>query len=277
MAQYGVKEVMDFTIANYHPEPLKREPILTVDYAQVTDVEQAGERIFIEGGRGNKRLLSFDHTKTTAINVTLPLVDIRMLSLISGDEVENKLKEVFKREVVYVTDGKVKLSKPAMAKSLFLYKLEGNRDLGERIVCAGLNSEKKDIDLAEDLDITQDLNGTEVVAYFHTEIKDAQTLRIDPTKFPKAISVYGDTLFRNQFTELDEVYNMVGHKGRIQPNYTLSMNATDVTTLELVIDLYAYKDQQTGQEVYLEYIKDETDEAEGEICSPHYNGELENE
>ena len=277
MAQYGIKEIMDFTIANYHPEPLKREPILTVDYAQVTDVEQAGERIFIEGGRGKKRLLSFDHTKTTAINVTLPLVDIRMLSLISGDDVEDKISEVFKREIVYVTEGKINLSKPAMANSLYLYKLEGNRDLGKRIVCRGLEEVKTEIDLESDLDITQDLNGKEVVAYFHTKTsKPVQKLSIDPTKFPKAISVYGDTLFRNQFTELDEVYNMVGHKGRIQPNYTLSMNASDVTTLELVIDLYVYKDQSTQQEVFLEYIKDETDElVDGEVCSPHYNGEVE--
>ena len=37
MAQYGVKEVMDFTIANYVPNLLEREPILTVDYAKMTD------------------------------------------------------------------------------------------------------------------------------------------------------------------------------------------------------------------------------------------------
>ena len=282
MAQYGIKEVMDFTIANYNPNPLLREPLFSVDYAQVTDIENGGERIDISGGRGNTRLLSFDHSKTTAVNVTLPLVDIGMLALISGDKIEEKIKNIFKREVLIVQKGEddktfIQLAKEPIEGSLYVYKLEGNRDRGVKLTNAedatsvgaleyGLVIEGEEKEAITKLFVENDELlpiGTEIVVYYHTTTLDKVTnLQINPTLFPQAISIYGDTLFRNQYTEEDEVFNMVGHKGRIRPNYTLSMNATDVTVLELVIDMYIVKDQTTGEKMYIEYIKDEmeTDE-----------------
>lgn len=274
MAQYGMKEVMNFTIANYNPNPLLREPILSVDYAQVTDIENGGERVDISGGRGNKRLLSFDHSKTTAVNITLPLVDIKMLAMISGDEVEEKIKNIFKREVLTVqNDGTgnaiVNLSKEPIGNSIYAYVLEGNRDLGTKLNHVALSGtvEKGEYEMDSATANQMNLNGTtcpigsEVVVYYHTTTSlPVQNLQINPEKFPKAISIYGDTLFKNQFSENDEIFNLVGHKGKIKPNYTLSMNATDVTVLELVVDMYAVKDQDTGKEIYIEYIKDEEQE-----------------
>lgn len=267
MAQYGIKEVMDFTIAKYNPNALKREPILSVDYAQVTDIENGGERIDVSGGRGNKRLLSFDHSKTTTVNVTLPLVDIKMLAMISGDEVEEKIKNIFKREVLIVEEGNiVNLKKAPIGESLYVYTLQGNRDLGDVLVPASPleGVQEGEYEMDEIIPTQMKLSdvtcpvGSEVVVYYHTTTTEPTlNLQINPDMFPKAISIYGDTLFRNQYTEEDEVYNFVGHKGRIRPNYTLSMNATDVTVLELVIDMYAVKDQSTGKELYVEYIKDE--------------------
>lgn len=273
MAQYGIKEVMNFTLALYNPNPLLREPILIVDYAQITDIENGGDRIDISGGRGNKRLLSFDHSKTTAINVTLPLVDLKMLALLSGDEIQEKIKNIFKKETLIVKEDEggvfVELKKEPMANSLYVYKLEGYRDLGKKLepaVLAGTVAEGEyEIDSLEpkrlNLNAVSNPVGSEVVVFYHTTTKaPVFNLQVNPELFPKAISIYGDTLFRNQYTELDEVYNVVGHKGRIRPNYTLSMNATDVTVLELTIDMYAVKDEETGKEMYIEYIKDEDEE-----------------
>ena len=268
MAQYGVKEVMDFTITDYNPLPYKRKPILSVDYAQMTDIENAAERLDIAGGRGNARLLSFDHSKTTAVNLTLPLIDMKMLAAISGDEIEDRIKEIFKREVVLVTeengDSVAKLKHAPIAASVYAYILEGNRDLGVQLTPAEgdepIVAEAGEYTLEGDtLILNPETNpaGSEVVVYYHTRTATpVQNLQINPTKFPKAISFYGDTLFRNQYDEEDEVYNVVGHKGRIRPNYTLSMNATDVAVLELVVDMYAVKDQETNEEMYVEYIKD---------------------
>ena len=277
MSQYGIKEVMDFVLTDYHPEPYKRKPLLYVDYAQITDIENAGERLDITGGRGNKRLLSFDHSKTTAINLTLPLVDLKMLSLISGDSIKEKIKEIFKREVYFVKEDAgetyIELKREPIVNSLYLYIPEGTRDLGDQLKpaeSAGTVGEKEyEVDDVNSkkikLNATSNPAGSRVVVFYHsTTTTPVTTLSINPEKFPQAISFYGEGLWRDQVTEKDVIWDVVGHKGRIRPNYTLSMNATDATVLELVIDMYEAKVDGSECGVYVEYIKGE--EVEVDDC-----------
>lgn len=271
MAQYGVKEVMDFTLAKYNPDILKREPIISVDYAQITDVVNTGERLPVSGGRGNATLMSFDHSKTTEVNITLPLIDLKMLALISGDEITEKIEKLFKREVVCVAEDEntdeayIELKRKPLEGSVYLYKLEGNRDLGSKGVeveeGTGLtgkeifvDSDNKKILVSTDTFAV----GEEVVVYYTSETLHKVTkLRVDPTKFPQTISVFGDILWKNQYSEEEEIYNVRIHKGRIRPEYTLSMSATDVAVLELTMDVYAFKEKCTGRETYIEYIQDD--------------------
>ena len=274
MAQYGVKEVMNFTLANYVPNLLDREPILTVDYATMTDVANAGERIDISGGRGNARLLSFDHSKTVEVNVTLPLIDMKMLALISGDEVTEEISKIFRKEVICPvkdtsTDAVyIDLKRKPLEGSVYLYKLEGNRDMGKKGVPVAelpLVGDLKDDEIfidGENKKITVSATtfpvGEEVVVFYTSETTVAvENLRIDPTRFPKTVSVFGDTLFRNQYNELDEVYNVRIHKARMRPEYTLSMNATDVAVLEFTMDVYAFREKCRNRDTYIEYIKDD--------------------
>ena len=53
------------------------------------------------------------------------------------------------------------------------------------------------------------------------------------------------------------MYNVRIHKGRIRPEYTLSMNATDVAVLEFTMDVYAFREKCKNRDTYIEYIKEE--------------------
>lgn len=271
--QSGIKEVMDFVLTEYHPNILKRKPLITVDYAQMTEIVNNGERLDVSGGRGNARLLSFDHSKTVEVNVTLPLVDLKMLALISGDEITKKIEALFKRETMCVIvdentgEGYIELTRKPLEKSVYLYVLEGNRSDGEagkpldELPSTDLKDNEFYVD-ANNRKIIVSLDtfkeGEEVVVYYHTDtVHPVTKLRVDPTKFPKAVSVFGETLWRDQYTEEDEVYNVRIHKARIRPEYTLSMSATDVAVLELTMDVYAFREKCTGRETYIEYIADD--------------------
>ena len=287
MSQYGVKEVMNFTMAKYVPDALKREPILTVDYATMTDIENAGERVDITGGRGNARLLSFDHSKTVAINVSLPLVDLKMLSLISGDEVSEKVSNIFRKEVMCVSLDSgtgvayVELKRKPVDGSTFLYKLEGNRDMGIQAIAVDV-APVGDIGVGEMyvdgdnrkiiVDKATFPIGEEIVVFYTSNTGGkVENLRIDPAMFPQTISIFGDTLFRNQYTEEDEVYNVVVHKGRIRPEYTLSMNATDASVLDFTVDVYAFREKCKNRDTYIEYIKDDSEYDFGNANLTAYN------
>lgn len=267
MAQYGIKEVMNMVVCEYNPVIEEAKPIVVLDYCQVSDVQNQAERLDIQGGRGNKKLLSFDHSKIATLPITIPLVDMKMLSILSGDDIEYKVQKIFKKEVLTVTTlghnkVGVELKKTPIQGTIFVNKLEGFRDFGE-----ALNETTSDAPVAGEylldvnkvvVDATDCPLGSElIVCYTHSTTKAVETMSFNPEKFARPVTLKGDSLFRNQYTEEDEVYNFIAYKGRFQMNYTLSMNATSATVLETVLDLYAYKDKESQTEKYYEWIKEE--------------------
>lgn len=265
MSQYGVKEVMNMVVCEYNPIPEQAKPIVVLDYCQVTDVQNQAERLDIQGGRGNKKLLSFDHSKVATLPITIPLVDMKMLSLLSGDDIEKKIQKIFKKEVLTVVEDSgenvVELAKVPLDGTLFVNKLEGFRDFGEALEATGSTPSAGEYKLDGKkiiVDATDCPVGTElIICYTHQTTKAVETMSFNPEKFAKAVTLKGDSLFRNQYTEEDEVYNFIAYKGKFQMNYTLSMNATSATVLETTLDLYSYKDKATQTEKYYEWIKEE--------------------
>lgn len=272
MSQYGIKEVMNFTLANYHANPHKRRPLVWVDYAQVTAMNVGAERLEIDGGRGNGRLLTFDHSKKASFNLTLPLIDLKMLALISGDDVEQKIREIYKRDVLNIQeeDGKkfVELTREPVKNSIHLYNLDNCRDIGDKI-CPALTEESvmleegqysideenpKKLWLHKDHDPK---TGTMIAYYHYKTQKEVTTMRINPEKFPRDVSFYGEALWRNQCSGCDEVYHVIGHRGKLLPEYELTMAGTDSAVLELTLEMIAVNDPTDNTPVYIEYIKDD--------------------
>lgn len=279
-SQFGIKEVMDLTVCEYSVDPQLAKPFAVIDYAQVTGLEHASERIFIHGGRGNKKLLGFDHTKTTTLKLTLPLVDFKLLSKISGDDIQNKIAKMFKSETKMVLDGGasnyITLEKEPLDNTLFVNILSGYRELEDNLEVIERDNKNPDEGqcsiVIENGEIRLYLNkdtcprGSEVrVHYTHESLAQTQKIIFSADKFPKFITLKGDTLFRNQVTTVDEVYNFIGYKGQFQTNFTLNMSATDPTVLELTVDLYAHKDKETQEELYYEFVKEEIDDVLGEL------------
>lgn len=279
-SQFGIKEVMNLTICEYAVNPLLAKPFAVIDYAQVTGLEHTSERIFIHGGRGNKKLLGFDHTKTATLKLTLPLVDFKLLSKISGDNIQKKIAKMFKAETKMVmgdtTGNYVALEKEPVDNTLFVNILSGYRELEDNLIVDTRGNKSPDENkcsvVFENGEIRLYLNkttcptGSEVrVHYTHQSIKETQKIVFSADKFPKFVTLKGDTLFRNQVTTEDEVYNFLGYKGQFQTNFTLNMSATDPTVLELTVDLYAHKDKETQEELYYEFVKEEMDDVLGEF------------
>lgn len=272
MAQYGVKEVMNMVVCEYNPIPERAKPIVVLDYCQVTDVQNQAERLDINGGRGNKKLLSFDHSKVASLPITIPLVDMKMLSLLSGDDIEDKIQKIFKKEVLTVvtddTDNYVELKKVPIEGTLFVNKLEGYRDFGDKLNAGTTtpNTGEYVLDVSAGkpkikVNKTDCPVGTElIICYTHQTKGAVQSMAFNPEKFAKPVTLKGDSLFRNQYTEEDEVYNFIAYKGKFQMNYTLSMNATSATVLETTLDMYAHKDKDTQTEKYYEWIKEEEEQ-----------------
>jgi predicted DNA-binding protein with PD1-like motif len=244
--QYGIKEVLDTNILDYKT----KKPLVFVDYATATTNENNGERLDLKGGRGNAKQMSFDHSKTSTFKLTVPLVDLNLLAILTGDDIQTGVGEIFKREVLTVADNsgslEINLSKEPVG-NVSVFKLEGLRDVGTEVTGGTVSTKKVTF-------TTGVVAGDEVIAFYqYAAPATSKKVSVKTTKFPKAVEIYGEGLGRMQEDEQDYPVHVHVFKARPQMNFTFTMEGTNATNLELTFDLYEVKDQN-GEGQYIDYI-----------------------
>lgn len=241
--QYGIKEVLDTNIVDF----ATKKPLVFIDYAEATSNENTGERLNLTGGRGNAKQMSFDHSRESTFQLNVPLVDLNLLAILTGEDVGQGVGEIFKREVLTVTTGnKIQLEKEPVGE-VKVFKLEGLRDTGEEFDVQDVTG--KEVELG-----TPSVNGEQVIAFYqYSAPATSKRVSIRTTKFPKAVSIYGTGLARNQEDEQDYPCHVNVYKARPQTNMSFTMSGNEATNLEITFDLYEVKDA-SGVGTYIDYI-----------------------
>lgn len=254
--QFGIKEVLNYVVEDF----VTGAPVFYADYATTTSVETTAERLDLRGGVGNYRLLSFDHTKDMVYNSSLPLVDLNAVAMITGKALSTGAAVVPKRQILYASaSNTITLAEAATVGSLKIYKLVGERDRGTPQV-AGTPGTTLDTWAIDGTNKIVTLNATSapvdtafVVYYTYTTGATAQRLTMTADKFPAAVKISGQGIWRDQVTEVDHVVAFQILRARVRPNFTLTMASTDATVLELVYDMYPVL--EAGEKVYMHITK----------------------
>ena len=278
-SQYGIKEVMNFTICEYNKDPHLAKPLIRVDYAQITSLNQSADRIDVHGGWGNPRLISFDHTKMSNGTFTLPLVDPKIVASITGDKIRNEISEVFKYEAHLVVNGGINnyivLEKEPLDNALFVNILNA-RELDTPLIVVERNKEKLEEKECSIKIVGNEVRlyvnattcplGTEISAHYTYKTKKAiPIMRFSGEKFPKEVTIKGTAVFKDQVTSEEKFFSFIGYKCKFQTNFTFNMSATDPTVLELNVDFYAHKDKKSQENIYWEFMPEEDFDGTGKI------------
>jgi hypothetical protein len=244
--QYGIKEVLDINILDFKT----KKPLVFIDYAEASSNENQGTRVDLTGGRGNAKQMSFDHSRTSTFKLTIPLVDLNLLAILTGEDLQDAAGDIFKREVLTAVDatGTIKVSlteTPVGTPSV--YKLDGLRDLGTEVTGGTVSG--------KDITFTTGVAGGDelVVFYQYAAPVGAKQISIKSSKFPKAVEIYGEGLGRNQEDEQDYPVHVHVFKARPQINFTFTMEGTNATKLDITFDCYEVKDAN-GDGQYIDYI-----------------------
>lgn len=237
--QYGIKEVLDVSIHSY----ATKKPILFIDYATMTTNEQTSQRLDLRGGQGNGKVMSFDHTKDSTLKITAPLVDLKMITILTGEDLAIGAQDVFKRETLTVdASNTVTLAATPVAGTLFVYELEGIRDYGDEIAVGSSTPNAGEYVLNGAVltfnNSTQPEGSKVVVTYFYGSPATSKKIAVRTNKFPQAVQIYGTGLGRLQEDELDYPIHVIAYKARPQGNFTFTMEGTNATNLEMTFDLY---------------------------------------
>ena len=244
--QFGIKEVYNLNIVDF----ATNKPFIYVDYAEATTNENTAERTSLKGGQGYYKLMDFDHSKESTLNLTVPFVDIKLLAMLAGDDLVEGATSVFKREELTVADNggkmKITLSETPIDKTVVVHKLEGLRDYGKEVTVSNVTGNK--------VELTGVADGEKVVVFYqYSSPATAKKFSIKANKFPKTVKIFGDGLWRDQETGMDKAVKMMIHKAKPQANFTLTTSGSDVTTLEITFDLYPIKDA-AGDMSYIDYV-----------------------
>jgi hypothetical protein len=249
---FGLHEVSHVHLFDY----VTKEPIVTIEYATSNQTEIAGERSYITGGYGNARWMSFDSSKTATYQLGVPMIDLKLLGLLGGNQVVTGVIDLLQKDTVTIgTDHTATLKHtPKSGAPIFINKAVGDtNDIGDSFtVSETAPASATEVQIAADV-LTFEASVTGDVNIFYTYASEAtvKTSRTLTGKFPKLVTVLADGVWKDEQDGTYKLVKMQIYKASPQVAYTLAQSASgDASSLEVNFDMYSTK--VNGENVYMD-------------------------
>ena len=93
--KYGIKEVSDvvFYSINEIGDEVFYTPVLFLDTLKVSTLEKSAQKVSAQGGKGNKKLITWNYGKEITLNLEDALFSPASMSMIWGGQLESKLSK----------------------------------------------------------------------------------------------------------------------------------------------------------------------------------------
>lgn len=221
---FANREVCDLIFEDYST----KKPFLNMDYANVSTTEVTGETVFAYGGKGHPRRVSFSGERGGTLTIETQIQSFKLYQLLTGGSTSATAK-FMAREELTVTEGKTITLAEAPSSGAVVNVFDADDDCGT----------PKNITVAEKVvTITDGTVGNKVIAYYVKDITTGvQKLSIKGSSFPKAFTVYGDTVMKSENDELLP-YKFIAYKAAPQSNMSIGMsNSGDPATITITCDL----------------------------------------
>lgn len=237
MPRFGVKEVANCTFINL----LTGKPELFLDTLKLSNLENNAESVYATGGQSAPRLVGWDFGRTSNFNIQDALLNPKAIAMQTGNELEKKIEQIFKREDAVSVAGttgmsKVTLSEIPVSGTITVYLSADGYGHDEEVPLTGMTVTGKDIELPDtDLPV-----GEQVLVYFQYEtVDEAEVITISSNKFGGYYKVVGDTFWRNEKTGQDEMVQIVIPKAKIMSNFTITMQPDgDPSVFDFNLDVF---------------------------------------
>ena len=229
------------------------QPVLYIDTATTSSMEQASTTVYAQGGRGNVRLLAWEGDKTLTFSFTDALLSPIGFHVLSGAGLfkssnANELVHFHVTSMASISDNKIDLEEAIAAAGidpnaaicsadapLFVLGIEDDGSLtGEVLSGATVDSTNK-----QQINITHaDAN---VMVDYYVDLPGLNVWEADitPDTFAGYYYVEADTLFRQQATGKDMPANLTFPNAKVQSNFTITMAGTgDPSSFDFTIDAF---------------------------------------
>ena len=252
------------------------QPVLLIDSAQTSSLEQATTSVYAQGGRGNARLIAWEGDKTLTFTVTDALLSQVSLAMLSG---AGLIKDATQQVHVHANTATTMTVVGTTGTIDLTDALADFGDLNVISVDAGTDAPIYIMDVEDDGSVNGTIiTGTEVTYAFDNSTKKA-TLTVTNPKLDNGIDpataieasvvdvmvdyyvikssakvseiqftaedfagyyyVEADTLFRNQSDGKDMPANLTFPNVKLQSGFTIAMSGTgDPSTFDFTMDAF---------------------------------------
>jgi hypothetical protein len=210
MARFGVKEVADVIFYDL----ITGKPALFLDTLKMSNLENTAEVSYIQGGKGNPRLMGFDFNRTATFTLQDALMNPKALALQSGAEIVKGVVEAHKREVLDVVAGAVSLSKAPVVGSVTVYETTDGYDFVKEVVPTLV---------AQEMTLPAVTSNKVVVFYRYETDATAERIIISSDKYAGYYKVVGQTIIRNAVTNVNEAFEIEIPKAKMMSEWKLDL------------------------------------------------------
>ena len=232
--KYGIKEVADITFYDLDNTGKPTNPVLYIDTAKVSTIEQTAENSEARGGKGNAALISWDFGKEITLSITDALYSAKSMAIMFG----NGSVTSYNSTVVSAGDSAylMRTEQFIATSSATLSATEAgwaSQYIGPNgKAYAKLNPKFYDEKGSSIAVSSIASNGV----YFCTYdlLVDGFVIEISANTFPGTYYITGDTFARSEASGKDEFFQFIVPKGKIQPENTITLEAEgDPSTFNL--------------------------------------------
>lgn len=234
--KYASVTVCDVTLYDL----VTKYPVMYFDTLKVTTLEGTAEVTDIQGGKGNATLASVSHSKAISVQFDDAIMTMSSLAVLTGGELREGTNEdkivMMESELVHVADGDetIVLSRKAR-KGSYVYIAEminGILSTATRTEKA-LEAETNTISFDDFHNYKEDKivgDATFRVFYeyemgFPTKTEELTEITVLADKFAGTYKFIGDTLLFNQYTGLNDIFQIEIPKLKLDSSFSFNLNA----------------------------------------------------
>ena len=201
--RYGIKEVADVTFYALDTNEQPTHPVLYLDTLKVSTIEQTAEEATANGGKGNAPLIVWDYGKEITVTLEDALFSPKSLAMMFGDadgvntDKTEKIRKTVHPEAVNA-DGTVTINGKNLSGDVTFYDAEGTE--------------------------VESKSGASY-AVFMFQPSDIQRIDVSANSFPGTYYVTGDTYARSEANGVDEFFQFIIPKAKVQSENTITMEA----------------------------------------------------
>lgn len=264
--KFGVRDITDVVFKAKSSVKIgsrtfaKGQPVLFIDSATASSLEQAVTTVYAQGGRGNARLIAWEGDKTLTFTVTDALLSPIGLAILSGaglfrgaedaDEVHvhshanayiSKATASENTLEIDLTDALEANEKIDATAPIFICYTESDDSItGEIAEGYAVDSTGKKLTKADETNLSAESGKTVYVDFYVLKKASAiSELQIKASAFGCSFYVEGNTFFRRESDNQDMPVVLTLPNVKIQSNFTFSMAPTgDPSTFDFTMDAF---------------------------------------